>query len=119
MDTQSVFDTFLSGLKDQRAQTGFTIGKLLNSLDKYDKKTKMVGCSSDGDCYRGYYSDFALEPGKTTVGDLRNYLKKKVIGKTFYGYKGGDYLMDEDTPIHVASYSDVGRQIVGVYEKDG
>lgn len=61
--------------------------------------------------YRGYYDHLALgwsEPsGWPTVATVLAELQS-AIGKTFEGYKGGDYKMDRDTPLWVANYSHSG-----------
>lgn len=72
---------------------------------KYD----FCGFVPDGlDSYRGYYDQLALgfKPWeKVVVKDLVALLKK-AIGKTFQGYKGGNYKMDESTEIWVSGHGD-------------
>ena len=36
---------------------------------------------------------------------------KEAIGKTFVGYKGGDFLMSKNTPVYLAEYSHSGFKI--------
>ncbi len=60
--------------------------------------------------YRGYYSDLAIgfsEGAAPTCNDFRNDLRE-CIGKTFTGYKGGDYEMGVGTPVWVANYGHSG-----------
>jgi hypothetical protein len=66
------------------------------------------------DSYRGYYDQLALgykeggDPDKMPkVKEILN-LCKDAIGKYFTGYKGGNYLMTEKTPIWVSNYREVG-----------
>jgi hypothetical protein len=40
-------------------------------------------------------------------------------GKTFHGYKGGEYHMDSGTYVHAAEYGSCGAAIVGVALVDG
>lgn len=55
--------------------------------------------------YRGYYDRVAFEPvRKPMTVEFMLAAAKGALGKTFRGYKGGDYLMDENTPVHLASY---------------
>lgn len=59
------------------------------------------------DSYRGNYKDLAL--GFTELyNDVRvEHILKKAkdcIGKTFYGYKGGDFFMYPDTLLWVANW---------------
>ena len=61
--------------------------------------------------YRGYYPELALgyctevECRSLTVEDL---LKEALecVGKTFTGYKGGEFKMDETTPLWVSNYGE-------------
>lgn len=64
--------------------------------------------------YRGYYRylaisyqehDWRKENSETTVGKLLKEAEK-VLGKTLTGYKGGDFLMTEKTPLFVSNYGD-------------
>jgi hypothetical protein len=66
--------------------------------------------------YRGYYDHLAIEPvdNPTTVGDFLKQAKA-AVGKTFQGYKGGDYKMAGYTPVWVSPYGEVsGRRFIGV-----
>jgi hypothetical protein len=87
------------------------LGKLIDKLEQCDQ-TKTVRFDFGGfvptelDSYRGYYEDLALgfqEYKDITVAELLAECKK-AIGKTFYGYKGGDYVMDEATTVWVSNY---------------
>ena len=54
-----------------------------------------------------------------TVGQLLE-MAEFVNGKYLYGYKGGDFLMDLDTPIHIANYGYSGNlKLIGIEEKEG
>ena len=53
--------------------------------------------------YRGNYADLAFTPnGNWTVKDLFNSLTS-IKGTEFTGWKGGEYLMDNDTPIWISN----------------
>lgn len=102
-----------------------TVGELIAKLESAPKKLAII--LSDGNSpgvyssYRGYYDHIAIEPGDepTTVKD---FLKatKEVVGKTYMGYKGGDYTMTKHTPVWVSAYGDyTGHGIVDLrVEKD-
>jgi hypothetical protein len=67
------------------------------------------------DSWRGSYAELALN--YKTDGEemfISDFLKmlKEAVGKTFEGYKGGEFLMDEDTPIWVANYGNSGNTAV-------
>ena len=64
------------------------------------------------DSWRGVYAELAL--GFTDEGDwpkLSDFIKmlKSAIGKTFTGYKGGDFVMGRGTPVWVANYGNSGN----------
>lgn len=104
-----------------------TLGSLINALKR---------CNADADVefdfcylaptkvnsYRGYYDHLAL--GWTDKHDGPGYWPKvsaliaeleSAIGKTFTGYKGGEYRMNGSTPLWVANYGQTGGTgIVGL-----
>ena len=58
--------------------------------------------------YRGYYSDCAIAPAANdepwaTAGTLLA-AAKAVLDQPLEGYKGGQYIMDADTPLWVSEY---------------
>lgn len=67
--------------------------------------------------FRGYYEELALgyvHQGQMTAKDLLSKLKT-AIGKSFTGWKGGNFIMTESTPIWVANSGHVDfTGIVGV-----
>lgn len=67
------------------------------------------------DSWRGSYDELALnfetQGEEMKVSEFLNMLKE-CIGKTFTGYKGGDYTMHKGTPIWVANYSHSGNTAV-------
>ena len=64
------------------------------------------------DSWRGSYNELALnfsqEGEYMRISDFLSMLKD-CLGKTFQGYKGGDFIMSKDTPIWVANYGNVGN----------
>ena len=70
------------------------------------------------DSWRGIYAELALGYSETekdiTVNELIKILKE-AIGKTYTGYKGGDFVMGKNTPIWVSNYSESpSTGIIGV-----
>lgn len=54
--------------------------------------------------WRGIYHELAFEPAENVkVSDMLADAKS-ALGKTFEGYKGGDFKMDEDTEVHISDY---------------
>ena len=71
--------------------------------------------------YRGFYDHVALSTG-AEVGTVRDAVKavSRAIGATFYGYKGGEYLMTEETPVWVSEYGEASeRYVTGVMALPG
>lgn len=61
--------------------------------------------------YRGYYEDLAFEPCKdSTAQEMLNYAKE-ALGKTYEGYKGGEFKMHEFTECWLANYGRCGESI--------
>ena len=75
--------------------------------------------ATDIDSYRGYYSDLQIEYSQDikealTTEELIKKLKK-AIGKTFYGYKGGEFEMHVGTVVWLSNYwKTSNRQVIGV-----
>lgn len=79
------------------------------------------------DSYRGYYDHLAMgwetwedirkrDPycDGMTVTDIVENLKS-AVGKSFVGYKGGEFTMSDDTPVWVDNHGEAtGTGIVGV-----
>jgi len=93
------------------------LGQIIEKLKEQDQKETIMfdfgGYVPDMelDSYRGSYDELCVGYKKQewnkdqTVGD---FLKacEKAVGNTYTGYKGGDFTMDEDTPVWVAQYSE-------------
>ena len=101
---------------DQKARAGsqWTLGDLISALEEMPPDRE-VGNLCDPHSYRGYYCDLAFENsgGNQPAGKLLDECKK-AMGAVFEGYKGGDYVMGESTPIWVAEYGCCGEKIVGI-----
>lgn len=63
---------------------------------------------SDIASWRGSYQELALNYISDGEIRIREFLEmlKSAIGKHYYGYKGGSYLMDEDTPVWVSNWGE-------------
>ena len=92
-----------------------TFGEMIEKLEKMPRNFTIlfdfVHMQPSGQihCYRGYYEDLALgyeseRKELMTVAQFLPMLKDR-LGCTFTGYKGGDYIMTEDTVVWVANPS--------------
>lgn len=67
--------------------------------------------------WRGVYAELALgftfdaPSANVTVGPLLDHLQS-AVGETFTGYKGGDFVMDKETPLWVANYGNCGTTAI-------
>lgn len=108
-----------------------TLGKFIKKLEAFIELNE----ESDGrilfdfggfmpsglDSYRGYYDQLSFEYKKSKFdkNDMTPLklldICKKAVGKKFTGYKGGDFFMDNDTPLWVDNYSEcTSTAVVGV-----
>lgn len=92
-----------------------TVGELIATLQRKDPEAwitfDFVHFRPKGiHSYRGYYEDLAIgyeSGGDCTVADVLKWLED-ANGQTFYGYKGGEYMMDSDTVVWVANHNESG-----------
>lgn len=120
MDIQALFDTISDAARDTRKHYHMTIDTLSDVIAALPDRTIPVvfdyGTDTSVrsvDSYRGYYADLALEPGdQLCTADQLYVMLKRAHGATFEGYKGGDFVMDGDTPLWSAHYGSTGPAIV-------
>lgn len=126
MDMQKIVDLMNVTSKQTRARYQMTLGKLIAELSECAPTDLVVfggedeGSPGSPDSYRGYYSDLSFDSaGKPiTVAEFKATCEK-AVGETFQGYKGGDYKMDNDTPLWVAQYGCCGHAIMRVMKRGG
>jgi len=99
-----------------------TLGTFIAELEKLPCENLIVYDllairPTDLDSYRGYYDHLALgytDDVRPTVGEILDKAKA-AMGRTFMGYKGGDFVMNEHTPLWVSNHGHSGGlRIVGV-----
>jgi hypothetical protein len=90
-----------------------TLGGLISRLKELDPDMEMDGiCRSHS--YRGYYGDLAFESGeRKTVWKTLAYIEE-CVGRQYCGWKGGNFYMDEDTPIWIANEGSTGVCIISI-----
>ena len=108
MFSQNNLQNMINGMSQQwqreRSQTDLTLGAFIALLESLSPDATVVGLG-ELMSYRGYYCDLAFEPtaDERTVADLLAECRT-AMGRTFEGYRGGDYQMGETTPLWVCSY---------------
>lgn len=109
----------LNAIADSQYDT-MRLGDIIKELEKAPLEADLIfdfpeRYPSGIDSWRGVYAQLSIwhSSTKVTVGEFLPILKK-AVGKTFQGYKGGDYIMDEGTLVHVANW---GRSDSTVIER--
>ena len=100
------------------------VAKQPEIIEKYNSEAKVQYdfeylYPTEIDSWRGIYAELALnfvsdhysENKQLTVTEFYNLLKS-AIGKVFVGYKGGEFIMNKNTPVWVANYGHSGNTAV-------
>lgn len=111
---QALVDGMSEQWKRERAETQMTLGSLIDKLEKLPEDLTIEGIHNPHS-YRGYYCDLALEPttDPVTVKELLQECRS-VMGKSLMGYKGGDFVMGESTPLWVSYYGETGMKLMAI-----
>ena len=114
MDTQSLINLLTSLSQKNRAKTQMTLGGLIARLQQLDQSLEMEGLYGPHS-FRGYYCDIAFERGdhKLKVSEVLQTVRR-CKGKTFVGYKGGNFKMVKDTPVWIAAYGGCGPRLMSI-----
>ena len=89
-----------------------TLGALIRYLESLPPDQSVAEGFGHPHSYRGYYEDLAFEPvSGTTVQEMLD-AARSAFGKTFHGYKGGEFVMGENTDCWLAPYGTTGIPIV-------
>lgn len=111
-------------------QDQMTLGELIAALKRMPANEVVIFdfgrfVPQDLYSYRGYYEDLAVGYAQVDWDDqpkVSAFLAslEAAVGKSFYGWKGGNYTMDTDTPVWVSTErGDAGYTvIIGVEATD-
>jgi hypothetical protein len=87
------------------------LGELIAFLEARDPAIVVPMGFHEPHSYRGDYFCLAFEPlPNTTVGAMLA-CAREALGKTYQGYKGGDYVMKEYTNVYLSEYGTTGEEI--------
>jgi hypothetical protein len=88
-----------------------TLGELIEVLKSADPDHVVRIGFGRPTSYRGYYAELAFVPEQNVT--VRSMLAHAqcALGHTFTGYKGGEYRMDEYTPVWIAEWGCCGEAI--------
>ena len=119
IDPQRIVDAMSDVARDTRADYHLTLGGIIKALSDLPAHTPVSfdwnGLAPNREMsYRGYYSDLSFDYRKEC--SVEDFLKvcRQALNRTYEGYKGGDYLMNDKTPLWAACYGDTGRAILGI-----
>lgn len=89
-----------------------TAGQLIAMLEEYPKESVVAFTVKKPHSYRGYYERLAFEfdwqicSVEKMIGTIRS-----ALGRTYTGYKGGEYYMNEDSDVYLAKYGCCGEEL--------
>lgn len=114
-ELESIVDAMSERSRQQRSRIHLTLGGLIEKLEEMPEDAEVANLTNPHS-YRGYYTDLAFEYDRNTrtVASLLSKCKEDVLGHEFTGYKGGEYMMNEDAPIWVAGYGSCGSRLIDV-----
>lgn len=136
MELQTLIDNAVKSARAEEMKTSeqLTLGELILKIEsigtkadkKYDNKNGFKDIKFDFenarptglDSYRGFYRELAIsfsfdwDSGNDFNAEWFLQELKKAVGKTYTGYKGGDFVMGKITPVWVANYGNTGRTAV-------
>lgn len=134
-----MLDNAVAAKRYERLQTSpqMTIGEMITKLETIDPQRKdykgdtqerhvyLDFCDTRPtglDSWRGSYREIAIQfDEETSPMSLTEFLAllRGAIGKTYQGYKGGDFVMGKHTPVWVANYGNSGSTgVVGIESDD-
>ena len=114
---KSVVDIVQEHHDEMRSSYHLTLGEAIAFMEKLDDSRPIelvlpdsgeVFLLGNPHSYRGYYSDLAFEykpasaEDRMTVGEFRS-MCKGCVGIPFEGYKGGEFVMKDTTPLWASS----------------
>jgi len=112
------------GTQDNSKPKQITLGEMISLLSKMPPRKKVRALTLPHS-YRGFYEHLAFEWMPTSQGasfiSAKEVLSlaKKALGKTFQGYKGGEYKMTADTPVWLAMEGCEGEMLYGLDQQTG
>ena len=116
---QQFIDQLLQGFQDERkASPQFSLNDLIDRLEELPQDMPIL--LGEAHSYRGYYIDLAFAPlYDTETRTVKEALKEALLahGKTFEGYKGGEFTMEGDTPVWYSHYGTCGPAIMGITDE--
>lgn len=117
MNMQGLVNKWNEEAQDKRGATQMTLGEMIDRLEELPPDLE-IECLEEPHSYRGYYCDLAFEKGMGTM-TVEELIKicDAALGRTFTGYKGGEYTMGFHTPVWIAPYGSTGLKIKNITDE--
>lgn len=137
MDIQKILDNEISAQRAKRLANSdqLTLGELIAKIEPIAAKQgeRIEAKQGESDvCFdfeylkptslsswRGSYAELAIEFASGEAMTVNKFLEmlKDAVGKTYTGYKGGEFQMSRQTPLWVANYGNAGNTaVIGVLD---
>ena len=119
-DVIGMLNAYSEGLAAARQDYHVTLGEAIDIATKISQENDTYpvnfedGSSPSGtNSYRGYYEDLAIEFNsfRTSIGEFKKMLND-ALNEEFTGYKGGEYIMNEDTPLWKSNYGNASGDAI-------
>lgn len=81
-----------------------TLGELIKILEKAPQDLVVPRGFRNPQSWRGDYFQLAFEPAENISVAKMLADAKSALGTHYEGYKGGDFLMDEYSEVHISDY---------------
>lgn len=96
---------------DNEYKDALTLGQVIDILKKAPQDKEVRHGFGGPHSYRGYYDCLGFIPiGHVQVKEML-YIAKRVVGRTFTGWKGGDFTMTKDTKVYLANVGSTGEPL--------
>lgn len=120
MDITKLMEIAHQHHKEKSMLQTWTLGRLIEKFKAFPNSREVYFAfgylrPTDLSSYRGSYDQLALEFDEKSNAmkvDKFRKLLEDAVGKEFTGYKGGQFLMDLDTPVWVANYGNSGSTAI-------
>lgn len=90
------------------------LGDVIERLESEPVEKRLKLGFGEPHSYRGYYEQLAFEPARNVTVGAMLAAARSALGKTFQGWKGGDYVMNEDSSVWLAHLGAVGEPLGGL-----
>lgn len=81
-----------------------TLGELIATLEASDPGAVAKVGISNPHSWRGDYEELAFEPAPSMTAAEMLAVARSALGRSFDGYKGGEFEMSEWTDVHLSLY---------------